>query len=61
MGEISKYRTELMGVAMLLVIAFHIHTPRTSIWHGVAEQGNIGVDIFFFLSGVGMWYSLTKK
>ena len=32
---ISKYRTELMGIAMLLVILFHGYVPQTSWFYGL--------------------------
>ncbi|MBQ3782234.1 MAG: acyltransferase [Lachnospiraceae bacterium] len=59
---ISKYRTQLMGIAILLVALFH-----SSIKH--ANQvidfscfcGDMGVDIFFIISGFGMYYSFQKK
>ena len=29
--------------------------------YGVVRCGNIGVDMFLFLSGIGLWYSWTKQ
>ena len=61
--EISKYRTELMGVATLLVIFGH------SAGNGVVMPGwmeslcglaSVGVDIFLLVSGLGLWYSLRS-
>ena len=63
----SKYRTPLMGIAMLMVIAYHqIGKPAEislfnydffslfcSLCHG-------GTDIFIFFSGMGLYYSLSK-
>ena len=54
---ISKYRTELMGIAMLLVVLFHGYVPQTSWFYGLKRMGNVGVDIFLFLSGIGLWFS----
>ena len=57
---ISRYRGELMGAAMLFIVLFHVWLPRTDAFFGLRRTGNIGVDIFFFLSGVGLWFSWTK-
>lgn len=63
-SDISQYRTELMGVATLLVIFGH------SAGNGVAMPGwmeslrglaSVGVDIFLLVSGLGLWYSLRKS
>jgi peptidoglycan/LPS O-acetylase OafA/YrhL len=57
---ISKYKTELMGFAILWVILFHsglkfpFIEPFTSLGYG-------GVDVFFFLSGYGLYFSSVKK
>ncbi len=61
LANISRYRGELMGMAMLFVILFHVSLPRADMFFGLRRIGNIGVDIFFFLSGVGLWYSWTKR
>lgn len=62
LGNLSKYRTELMGLSALLILFCHsiayIELPRNI--HYMISFGNIGVDLFLFLSGMGMWYSLTK-
>lgn len=61
LANISKYRGELMGLAILFVMLFHISVPRTDAFFGLRRMGNIGVDMFFFLSGIGLWYSWTKN
>ena len=62
LSEISEYRTELMGFSAILILICHsvayIEMPR--ILHYVLSLGNIGVDLFLFLSGMGMWFSITK-
>lgn len=61
---LSKYRTQLMGVAALLIILCHAPQYGVDI-QGVSRKllvfGNIGVDVFLFLSGMGCWFSLTKS
>lgn len=63
LSKISEYRTELMGMSAILILICHsvayIEMPR--ILHYVLSLGNIGVDLFLFLSGMGMWFSLTKS
>ena len=59
-SDLSRHRSELMGFAMLIIVMFHIFVPRQSAFFGLHRLGNSGVDIFLFLSGIGMWYSWTK-
>ncbi len=60
-GGLSLYRGELMGLAMLFVILFHVDLPRLDPFFGLKRMGNIGVDIFLFLSGLGLWFSWAKR
>jgi peptidoglycan/LPS O-acetylase OafA/YrhL len=59
----SKYRSELMGVAMLWVMLFHAAdldfglTPLN--WLRSAGFG--GVDIFILLSAMGLFFSLSAQ
>ena len=61
--EISKYRTELMGVATLLVVFGHsagngVVMPE---WmESLCGLASVGVDIFLLVSGLGLWYSLRS-
>ena len=59
--NISRFRGELMGAAMLFIILFHVDLDRWDYFFGLRRMGNIGVDIFFFLSGVGLWFSWVKS
>lgn len=60
---LSKYRTELMGVAMLWVMFFHAWDLNMGHplleWFRAAGFG--GVDIFILLSAMGLVISLSKK
>ena len=58
--DISTCRSALMGIAILWVVFYHFgfHTPIIS---HVTRFGYTGVDIFMFLSGFGLFYSLQKK
>jgi peptidoglycan/LPS O-acetylase OafA/YrhL len=59
--NMSRYRGELMGAAMLFIILFHVGLNRWDPFFGLRRTGNVGVDMFLFLSGIGLWYSWTKK
>lgn len=61
LANISRYRGELMGAAMLFIILFHVGLSRGDPFYGLRRCGNVGVDMFLFLSGVGLWYSWTKN
>ena len=57
---ISKHRTALMGIAAIMILLCH-SAPRISMPPAIAYPLsflNIGVDIFLFLSGMGIYYSL---
>ena len=58
--DISRYRGELMGLAMIFVMFFHVWMPKSNPMYGLVRCGNVGVDIFLLLSGIGLWYSWTK-
>lgn len=58
--NMSRFRGEQMGAAMLFVILFHVGLDRWDPMFGLRRMGNVGVDIFLFLSGIGLWYSWTK-
>lgn len=55
----SKYRSPLMGFAILWVFFFHssIHIP---FLQGLVSIGWGGVDIFLFLSAIGLCYSIRN-
>lgn len=61
---LSKFRDELMGLACLWVMLHH----NSFIWpesmdglRRFALYGNLGVDIFLLLSGVGLYYAWSKQ
>ena len=59
---ISKYRSQLMGIAIVLVALFHSNIVRANnVLDYLCFSGDIGVDMFFFLSGFGMFYAYLKK
>ena len=63
-SQVSDYRTQIMGLAAVMIIACHapasgVKMPYISA--KILELGNFGVDIFLFLSGLGCYYSLSKN
>lgn len=65
----SRYRGSLMGFAILTVIAVHFFKDCSAKdvqlpWAAdmfMVFFGSAGVDIFLFLSGLGLYYSLKRK
>lgn len=57
---ISKYKTELMGFAIVWVVLFHSNI-KTPYLEAFTALGYGGVDIFFFLSGYGLYFSSVKN
>ena len=60
---LSKYRTELMGVAMLWVMFFHASDLDMGHWllEWIRAAGFGGVDIFILLSAMGLVLSVEKR
>jgi len=60
---LSKYRAELMGLAMLWVMAFHAVDLDLglSALNQIRAAGFGGVDVFLLLSGVGLVMSLERR
>ena len=63
LSKISFYRNELMGFSTLLILICHAggYIHMSSILAYIVSVGNIGVDMFLFLSGMGLWYSLSES
>ena len=59
--SISRFRSQLMGVAMLWVLLLHMDVDCPFPLNVIKRLGNCGVDIFLFVSGIGMVYSLSKR
>lgn len=59
----SKYRTELMGIAALMIII--CHSPKFIVmpgWlHTILGNGGTGCDVFLFLSGFGICNSYSNN
>lgn len=46
--DLSRYRGELMGAAIIFIVLFHMSLPRSDAFFGLRRCGNIGVDMFLF-------------
>ncbi len=62
---ISKYRSALMGLAILWIMFFHSKVFIPDGWfffplQFLKSSGYAGVEIFFLLSGLGLSFSLEK-
>ena len=64
-NKLSLYRKEIMGIAILLIMICHNSMDFPGSFHdinsGIKMLGQLGVDIFFFLSGFGCYYSMTNN
>lgn len=56
---LSKHRTYIMGLAMICIMLFH-QGWVTQPMGFFQLYGCHGVDLFFFVSGFGVYYSLQK-
>lgn len=60
---LSRYRTELMGLAAIGIICCHTQANGVVmpgwLWQ-IFSLGQLGVSMFFLLSGMGIWYSLQS-
>lgn len=61
LDSISRNRSALMGIAIIWVFLFHVGGLGLPIVDNVLLKGYLGVDIFFFLSGWGVCFSLTRS
>lgn len=64
LSDLSTYRPQLMGMATLMIIICHANTYHVLLpdfLASVFSWGNLGVDIFLFLSGLGLYFSLSKN
>lgn len=60
--SISESRAIIMGFATLIVALFHSYSLKySSVFNFIRNTGNVGVDIFLFVSAIGLFFSFTKN
>lgn len=59
--DISTYRSELMGIAMIWIMMIHFDFTQIKPLGFVSQFGFLGPDIFLFVSGFGLFFSLDKN
>lgn len=57
---IGARRNEIKGLAILWVVFFHAQLGLSGLLYDVQKIGYGGVDMFLFLSGFGLYHSLSK-
>lgn len=64
-GRLSRFRKPSMGFAILWIFMLHSGRTGNPVWDAIRSNswigGWAGVDIFFFLSAIGLCYSLNKN
>jgi Predicted acyltransferases len=64
--DLSQYRNKLYGFSILWIFIFHISESFKKqmdfggLFDVVTFSGNMGVEIFLFLSGVSLYFSMSK-
>lgn len=59
---LSKYRGQIMGIATILVALFHASLVHANdVVDMILFMGDMGVDLFFLVSGLGMYFAWSKK
>ena len=64
LNNLSKYRSFLMGIAILWIILSHCiigNWLNSAIKYLFCGYGGVGVDIFLLVSGFGIYFSLSKN
>ncbi len=67
-SSLTKYRNEIFGLSAIWIVLFHIFghiylpsLPGMRYLARIISIGNMGVDIFLFLSALGLRYSIDKN
>ena len=58
--DLSLYRSELMGWSIVWIMMLHFTFTQISPLGFIAQYGFACVEIFMFVSGLGLWFSLDK-
>jgi len=67
-SSFSLYRNAIYGVAAIWIVLFHgiilpklEIDPSLSFFAETCQLGNVSVDIFLLLSGIGLYFAYSKK
>lgn len=69
-GKLSEYRNEIYGFSILWIMLFHgflsevyyfVDVPVLKHVGHFITYGNMGVEVFLFLSGVSLYFSFSKN
>lgn len=66
-GDLSTYRTEIMGIAICGILMCHLqenqklHGESVTMLAKIFVRGCAFVDVFLFLSGIGLYFSYTRN
>ena len=65
---ISRYRQEVFGISILWIMLLHgsildkmVFPQHLEMLAVILKHGNVGVDVFLFLSGLGLYYSYVRE
>ncbi len=58
---LKDHRSPIKGIAILWVVFFHAQLGLSGLLYDVQKIGYGGVDLFFFLSGFGLYHSLEQS
>lgn len=61
LSDISKYRSQLMGWAIVWIMMLHFTFIQIKPLGFIAQYGFAGVEIFMMVSGLGIYFSLDKN
>lgn len=59
-NAVSRSRDELKGLAILWIVFYHAKLGLGGALGGFQSLGYAGVDLFFFLTGFGLFHSLSQ-
>lgn len=59
---LSKHRSAIMGLMAMLIVVYHAYLPVQNPLYRftIGKNGGIGVDVFVFVAGFGLAYSLER-
>lgn len=59
--NISRFRTEIYGFAILWIMVFHSKAVYPAFLRFFFSKGNMGCEIFLFISGISLFFAFQKK